>query len=341
MTDYDVVIVGAGPAGFACAETLAKNNRKVLIVEQKQEIGPKVCAGGLLGHDLDYFKIPQELLDCKLNKVIVHSQHTTDVVELEHPFIYTIDRKNLGQWQLKKIKDAGVEVITGQRVVDIGDEHIFLSSGQIMNYKILIGADGSTSIVRKHLKLPIEKQIIGIQYMIPTDKYKDMEYFFDSVLFHSWYAWIFPHKGYAIIGTVCIPRVFPSEKLQKNFHEWLKQKDIDISNAKYQAFPINVDYRGHKFGNIYLVGDAAGFASDWSGEGIYQALVSGEEIAKQILDPNYKSEKLNEILEHKRLHDEILKMIEVSGVIRPLEYEMLLLLLKARFFGKEIIEKIG
>jgi geranylgeranyl reductase len=225
--------------------------------------------------------------------------------------------------------------------VDIGDEHIILSSGETISYKVLIGADGSTSIVRRHLKLPIEKQIIGIQYMIFTDQYKDMEYFFDSDLFHSWYAWIFPHKGYAIIGAVCIPRLFPSEMLQKNFHEWLKQKNIDISNAKYQAYPINVDYRGHKFGNIYLIGDAAGFASDWSGEGIYQALVSGEEIAKQIIDTDYRSEKLIEILEHKRLHNEILKLIEVSGAIRPLEYEMLLLLLKAKFFGKEIIEKIG
>ena len=44
---YDVIIVGAGPAGLSCAEVLAKGGKSVLVLEKNNEVGPKICAGGL------------------------------------------------------------------------------------------------------------------------------------------------------------------------------------------------------------------------------------------------------------------------------------------------------
>jgi len=47
MEKYDVVIVGAGPAGLACAKELSKGSKTILLIEKNKIIGPKVCAGGL------------------------------------------------------------------------------------------------------------------------------------------------------------------------------------------------------------------------------------------------------------------------------------------------------
>jgi geranylgeranyl reductase len=47
MESYDVIIVGAGPAGLRCAEVLGGSRLEVLVTEKKSVIGPKVCAGGL------------------------------------------------------------------------------------------------------------------------------------------------------------------------------------------------------------------------------------------------------------------------------------------------------
>lgn len=57
METYDVIIIGAGPAGLKCAEILGNSKLKVLLIDKKKTIGPKICAGGLTALDA-HFKIP-------------------------------------------------------------------------------------------------------------------------------------------------------------------------------------------------------------------------------------------------------------------------------------------
>jgi flavin-dependent dehydrogenase len=54
MDTYDVVIIGAGPAGLNCAKKLSEADKTVLLVEKNTEIGPKVCAGGITKYTYDY-----------------------------------------------------------------------------------------------------------------------------------------------------------------------------------------------------------------------------------------------------------------------------------------------
>ena len=65
MQKFDIIIVGAGPAGLKCAHTLIKANNKlkVLVLEKNKDIGPKICAGGLTGKDLQSFSIPDKLIE--------------------------------------------------------------------------------------------------------------------------------------------------------------------------------------------------------------------------------------------------------------------------------------
>ena len=57
----DILIIGAGPGGLACAKVLAEQGRKVLVLERRQEIGPKVCAGGITWDGLIRL-VPEELI---------------------------------------------------------------------------------------------------------------------------------------------------------------------------------------------------------------------------------------------------------------------------------------
>ena len=335
MESYDVIIIGAGPAGLNCAEKLAKANKKVLLLEQNKIIGPKVCAAGLTNQDLKYLNLPGDLLDHKYKEIKLSTPLTKTTIKLDGHFLYTTDRKNLGQWQLKKLKKTNVVIKTSSRVTKIEKDQITVNNSKIFKFKFLVGADGSSSLVRRYLGLKSRKLGMGIQYIIPTKKYKKMEFFLNSELFNSWYAWIFPHKNYVSIGCGFDPRFLSSKKLIKNFNTWLKQNKIDVSKGEYQAFPINYDYRGCKFGNIFLAGDAAGLASGLTGEGIYPALVSGEEIAKMILNKNYVSKKIPELLKVQKKHNKLLSFLEKSGSFRIIEYELIALLLKnKRFIGK-------
>ena len=313
MKKYDIVIVGAGPAGLKCAETLGCAGKSVLLIEKNKKIGPKVCAGGLTGKDIEYLNLPKELVEHSYNEVVVHVKGIKKSIRWDNDFAYTIDREEFGQWQLKKLAAfPNVEVMTGVRVGIITDRFI-LAGDEKIYYDYLVGADGSTSVVRRHLGFTSPAPGVGIQYIIPTTQFKKFEFFFDPSLFSAWYAWIFPHRDYVSIGCGASPKTLPSKELHDNFHRWLKKRKIDISNARYEAFPMNYDFVGIEFGNIFLTGDAAGLLSSFTGEGIYQALVTGEEVAKKILNPEYVSAKIPELIHKHKRHREMLERFIAAG----------------------------
>ena len=77
MKIVDVVIIGAGPGGLKCAETLGNSSLKVLLLEKNSEVGPKVCAGGLTGKGIEYLNIPSDLIEYKYNRVKLHVNNIT------------------------------------------------------------------------------------------------------------------------------------------------------------------------------------------------------------------------------------------------------------------------
>ena len=81
--------------------------------------------------------------------------------------------------------------------------------------------------------------------------------------------------------------------------------NLDSNGIALKVAFINADYQGYDYtesnlGKVFLCGDAAGFAFYLSGEGIHQALVSGSETGKMILNKNYIPEQLNEIIDRKQ-----------------------------------------
>lgn len=76
------------------------------------------------------------------------------------------------------------------------------------------------------------------------------------------------------------------KRLRRNFEGWLAKYNIDVTNAKFEAACGHYDYRGYNFGTIFLVGDAAGLVSGVNGKGIYAALLSGKQVAKDIVKEN-------------------------------------------------------
>lgn len=341
MKKYDVIIVGAGPAGLKCAETLGNSDKSVLLVEKNEKIGPKVCAGGLTGKDIAYLNIPDELIEHSYSEVLIHVKGMTKNITWDENFAYTIDREELGQWQLRKLEAfPNVEVRTGCRVGKVTPKSVLLGCEEIA-YDYLVGADGSNSVVKRYLGFNTPAQGIGIQYIIPTTEFKKFEFFFDSHYFSAWYAWIFPHGEYVSIGCGASPRVLSAKDLHHNFHQWLRKRKIDVSNAKYEAFPMNYDFTGIKFGNVFLTGDAAGLLSSFTGEGIYQALVSGEEVARMILSPGYSSTKIPGLIDKHRQHRDILEKLIRAGKWRDLVFAGGLILLNFKKYREKAINLLG
>ena len=119
MKHYDVIIVGAGPAGLRCAELLGKESLSVLLLEKNETFGDKVCAGGLTRKDLAVIDIPDSIIEHNVTKTVVFSKKRISKNNAPEPIVFTLKRANLGKWQKEQINGSKVEIRTNARVTEI------------------------------------------------------------------------------------------------------------------------------------------------------------------------------------------------------------------------------
>jgi geranylgeranyl reductase family protein len=321
MEFFDVIIVGGGPAGLECARVLASSTLRVLLLEKKDRFGDKPCAGGLTLKDMEVLPLPDHVIEHKIFKAVIHSRHRTASTVTPVPYLFTVNRKELGNHQRSLLEGSSVEVRTNSQVVEIDHEAITLKDGQRFGYSCLVGADGYASVVRRHLGLGVRRKLIGFQYTIPVrDPEPVLEVFLDARRFHVGYAWIFPHRESIAVGCCCDPDRVDHLRVKEGFQTWLHERGIAPGDARLESHPIASDYRGVRFGKLFLAGEAAGLASGFTGEGIYQSLVSGQEVARMILDPAHEPQMLGKVLEYNRMLKRLRNTFLCAGPLKaPLQ----------------------
>jgi len=337
MENYDVIIIGGGPAGLKCAEILGKAGKKILLLEKKAIFGEKLCAGGLTMKDMDILPLPDSVIEHRISRAAIHSKRQQAQTLAPKPFLFTINRKELGAYQGGLLNDLKVDVMMNSQVTGIAKDKVILKDGREYGYKFLVGAEGYSSVVRKYLNLSVKKKLIGFQYTIPKpDVDPVLEIFLDARRFKTWYAWIFPHRKSIAVGFCCDPARANHQNMKAKFQDWLFHKNIDPGTAILESFPVACDYRGYRFNNVFLVGEAAGLASGLTGEGIYQSLVSGQEVAKIILDPEYRSQSLEEVLKYNRILQRVMLLFRIAGPIRGMLYEFFIYLMNRKWLRDKI-----
>jgi geranylgeranyl reductase len=336
MEHFHTIIIGAGPAGLSCAKHLAQKGVKVLVLEKKATIGPKVCAGGIPFHAQQELHLPERLIQGSFPSQIVQTPWQRATVASSEPIIVTVDRYALGQWMLEEALRAGAAVRNNVAVLSIAGTTV-RTKNQSYGFDTLVGADGSSSMVRQYLNLPVEKIGVGINYQIRASV-NDMEWHLDPGRFRSGYAWIFPHKDTTSVGAYAERFNLPPQRLHTLLLDWAAANSINLHGAKSTAALINFDYRGWKFNNIFLAGDAAGLASGFTGEGIYPAIISGQTIAETIINPEYTPKRLTAILCQHRRHQQVQKFFCGRKVICQITMEMLVLALRFKLLQFNLLE---
>lgn len=302
---YDIVIIGAGPAGSTLAKLISKTNKKILIIDAENEKNKKPC-GGLLAPDAQKELAHYDLVIPKdiLVSPQIFSVKTMDLVSKQikyyQRYYLNMDRYKFDKYLVSLIP-KNVKKING-RVVSIKKQDNYIlevlekNKKSIINSKIIVGADGCNSIVRR----TFYKNNI-MKYMAIQEWYKCVD------TSNSFYSCIFDRKT----SDSC---------------SWLIHKDeyliyggaFDIKNSKDKFFEqknrlskfLNVDlnesvkreaclvYRPKRFKDFvtgkdgaYLIGEAAGFISASSFEGISSAIKSADILSKIII----KNDNINKI----------------------------------------------
>jgi flavin-dependent dehydrogenase len=328
-TRYDVIIIGAGPAGLAVAEELENTSFTVLLIEKNSVIGPKICAGGITN-----FRASPEF---PLEKTQGSRNHTIFIEDKKYELVLddsirTISREDLGEYQLGKIKNSkNISLLKGTQAASIGPESVVTDKG-IFFFRYLVGADGSSSLVRKHLGLG---RSISIGLCCDVEKVRDgFVWYVNPRELRTSYIWEFPHRDHTNIGIYFDPGYLSAKRAREFLINYLEKRNYRFSPHDIRGGAVNHDFKGCVFGNIFLAGDAAGLASKPSGEGITFALASGREIGRRILDPGYEMAGLKRILNLKKRQEKILSIFESLAPIQGLLFRVSLTLVKKRWIQR-------
>ncbi len=312
------LVVGAGPAGLRAAQVLAEAGREVLVAERNAEVGPKTCAGGLTVkcvRELAALGLPD---DVGLTSVGHAAFSRGDAIALDPDLcaVRTVARRTLGRYQLEWTRRAGAEVRTGTavhhldlaaRTAQVGDRTI--------RWTHLVGADGSESRVRHALGLPAPRAYFACEYNVPGVRLGPLRVECDPVAFANGYFWVFPHEDYTSIGCGAPKHQVRPADLHRELDRRMDALGLASDAAPFEGATIEVDFRGTDFpGNVHLVGDAAGLPSSLTAEGIYAALVSGEAVARRILEPGHPAPALRRWLRVKRRHDALATLLGAKAV---------------------------
>lgn len=304
QNNYDVIIVGAGPAGLACALELADSQFSVLIIDKRKILGSKPCGGGICEKEVDVEYDPSFVK--MISKQIV--QNGKSKISLTHKYKrITFEREDLAKFQENKIVGKqNITILKEVMVMEITPEKIITSKGEY-SYKYLVGADGAASKVRQYLGLPF-KYCFGMLYKI-WGEFDEFVGYYDIKKIKLGYIWEFPHKDYNNVGIYYDPNNLKASDAKAELQAYLKRRNFAYEEKDFLAAPINYYYKGYKFGNIFLIGDAGGFTSRMHGGGMNNGIISGKEVAKMIKDPSYIPKKIEKLVKEKKFEDNVLNFV--------------------------------
>ncbi|MEP6686738.1 MAG: NAD(P)/FAD-dependent oxidoreductase [Gemmatimonadales bacterium] len=313
MDDVEHLILGAGPAGLRAAQVLAEAGREVLVLEKRAEIGPKTCAGGLTTktmRELRSLGLPPAATLAGRGHVAFAGGRPV-VLDAELTLVHTISRRELGRHQLQWAHAAGATVRAGvaATAIDLAERTVS-AGGRRIRWRHLIGADGADSAVRRTLRLPSPRAYFAAEYNVPAVRLEPLRIECDPDVIANGYFWVFPHEAYTSLGAVAPKRLVPPAALRRYLEGRCDGLGVTLGGVPFEGATLEVAHHGCHFpGGVHLAGDAAGVISSLTAEGIYAALVTGEEVARRILDPRAPSPKTANWLHTKRWHDRLARWL--------------------------------
>ncbi|HAN21226.1 MAG: colicin M resistance protein CbrA [Clostridiales bacterium GWF2_36_10] len=350
LNSYDIIIIGAGPAGATFAR-IAEKSQKILLIDGSSDGKP---CGGLLAPDAQKalacfdLTLPREVLvDPQIFSVRTIDLKTKQQRWYQRLYI-NVDRKKFDNW-LVSLSPFNVTKEKGIcfKIQKENDGYIVTyknSSGETINAygKNLIGADGANSIVRRSFFPKLHtRQYVAIQQWFEEER--EIAKPFYSCIFDAdttdCCSWSISKDGYIIFGGAFAPKNCRS--IFENQKEKLIKFGFPLNNpVKTEACMVLRPNSLKSFccggDGIFLIGEAAGFISPSSLEGISYAINSAVMLNNALL-----SDKKDKHKEYKRATKSLRLKLIVKNLKCPLMYDPYLrkIIMKSGFSSIEIYQK--
>eukprot|EP00956_Cyclotella_meneghiniana_P007362 scaffold10025_cov52-Cyclotella_meneghiniana.AAC.1 len=312
---YKVAVVGGGPSGACAAEIFAQEKGIDTVLFERKMDNAKPCGGAIPLCMIGEFDIPESTVDRKVRvrrmKLISPTNAEVDIGDTLKPneYIGMCRREILDGYLRDRAISYGAEAIQGLVTkIDVPEDHRMNdekpytihyqefapgnSAGvpKTMDVNLIIGADGANSRVAKAMDAGEYNFAIAFQERIKiTDDqmkfYEEMaEMYVGDDVSPDFYGWVFPKYDHVGVGTGTVVNRPAIKQYQKAIRDRAGDKIAGGKIIKVEAHPIPEHYRPKRVqGRMALVGDAAGYVTKCSGEGIYFAAKSGRMAAEAIV----------------------------------------------------------
>ena len=304
-----VAVIGGGPAGACAAETLAKGGCETFLIERKMD-NCKPCGGAIPLCMVGEFDLPEEIIDRKVTKMkmISPSNRAVDVGQClgDKEYIGMCRREVMDDFLRKRAKSLGTNLVNGlfmklddpgqgngPMTIHYNDYEVDAKVGEpkTMEVDVIIGADGANSRVAKNIDAGEYDYAIAFQerIKIPDEKmeyYKDLaEMYVGDDVSPDFYGWVFPKYDHVAVGTGTVVNKTSIKQYQAAMRKRAEEKCAGGKIIRVEAHPIPEHPRPRRVqGRVTLVGDAAGYVTKCSGEGIYFAAKSGRMAAEAVVE---------------------------------------------------------
>lgn len=290
---WDVVVVGAGPAGASAALAAASAGRRVLLLEKAELPRYKTCGGGIIGPSRDAlppgFVLPLRdrvhAVTFSLNGKLIRTRRSKRML------FGLINRAEFDQSLVDTARSAGARVRTGVTVSRV-EQHgaavpdrrtvaVVLADGEVVLARAVVGADGSAGRIGAHVGVKVDQVDLGLEAEIPVPR-TVAEDWAGRVLI-DWgpmpgsYGWVFPKGDTLTVGVISARgEGAATKRYLADFIGRLGLAGFEPRISSGHLTRCRADDSPLSRGRVLVCGDAAGLLEPWTREGISFALRSGK-----------------------------------------------------------------
>ncbi|GGO41855.1 hyaluronate lyase [Streptomyces daqingensis] len=290
---WDVVVVGAGPAGASAAYAAAVAGRRVLLLEKAELPRYKTCGGGIIGPSRDAlppgFELPLRdrvhAVTFSLNGRMARTRRS------RHMLFGLVNRSDLDHRLVEHAVKAGATVRTGVSVSRV-EQHgpavpdrrtvavVLSGEERPVLARAVVGADGSASRIGAHVGVKMEQVDLGLEAEVPVPE-SVAEDWAGRVLI-DWgplpgsYGWVFPKGDTLTVGVISARgEGAATKRYLEDFVGRLGLAGFEPHISSGHLTRCRADDSPLSRGRVLVCGDAAGLLEPWTREGISFALRSG------------------------------------------------------------------
>ncbi|WP_329572117.1 geranylgeranyl reductase family protein [Kitasatospora sp. NBC_01266] len=289
---WDVVVVGAGPAGASAAHAAAVQGRRVLLLDKAEHPRYKTCGGGIIGPSRDNlpadFKIPFQ--DRVHAVTFALNGRFTRTRRSKRMLFGLVNRTEFDLRLVEAAQQAGAVLVTGVTVTGVEQQGgadrrtvaVTLADGRSAQARAVVGADGSASRIGRHVGVTFDQIDLGLEAEIPVPERVARAW--EGRIHLDWgplpgsYGWVFPKTDSGTLTVGVISARGDGELTKRYLADYIRRLGLSgftpaiesghLTRCRAEDSPLSR-------GRVLVAGDAAGLLEPWTREGISYALRSG------------------------------------------------------------------